>query len=338
VPAERVVENLNLALHEALERDPDVYLLGEDIADPYGGAFRATRGLSGRYPGRVLATPISEGAIAGAGAGLALAGGKAIVEMMFADFVTLAFDQIVNFASKSVAMYGRELPMHLVVRCPSGGGRGYGPTHSQSPQKHFVGVPHLELFEMSALHDNRALVAGMLAGGRPCVLFEDKVLYTRRMYRDGMVDDVFRFDLLPGEPPVARVFAGDPDEIDYAIVVGGGLAEAAVSAARALLLRDEFACQVFVPARLWPLPLEEMLAALARARRICVVEAGTAGGGWGAEMAQALHSRLWGRLAGPVRLVHAADSIIPTAPHLERTVLVQDTDIYKALRAEESRP
>ncbi|MFC6903137.1 hypothetical protein ACFQGX_49085 [Nonomuraea dietziae] len=145
----RVAEQLNLALHELLKSDPSVHLLGEDLSDPYGGAFKITKGLSTAFGDRVRSTPLSESAIVGVGAGLALAGDKAIVEIMFADFVTLAFDQLVNFAAKSTTMYGRRVPMPLVVRCPSGGGRGYGPTHSQSPQKHLIGVPGLGVHELS---------------------------------------------------------------------------------------------------------------------------------------------------------------------------------------------
>jgi len=333
--SERVVENLNHALHTILDADPGAYLLGEDVRDPYGGAFKASRGLSTRHPGRVLSTPISEGAIVGAGGGIALAGGTAIVEIMFSDFVTLAFDQILNFASKSVTMYGRRVPMRLVVRCPTGGGRGYGPTHSQSLQKHFVGIPGLSLFEMSALHDNAALLRHIVGLDGPSVLFEDKVLYTRRMLRDGTVDDLFRFDLLPGEPgepPVARIHAGDPDEVDRVVIAPGGMAEAAVEAARTLLLRDELSCQVFVPARLWPFDVEPLLPALSRARQICVVEEATTGGTWGAEVAHTVHTRLWGRLPAPVRLVHSADSVVPAATHLERAVLAGAGDIYSALR------
>jgi pyruvate/2-oxoglutarate/acetoin dehydrogenase E1 component len=329
---ERVVENLNHALHAVLDADPQAYLLGEDVLDPYGGAFKVSRGLSTRHPGRVLSTPISEGAIVGAGGGIALAGGTAIVEIMFSDFVALAFDQILNFASKSVTMYGRTVPMRLVVRCPTGGGRGYGPTHSQSLQKHFVGIPGLSLFEMSAFHDNRELLTHIVGLGSPSVLFEDKVLYTRRMLRDGIVDDLFRFDLLGGEPPVARVYAGDPDEVDRVVIAPGGMAGAAVEAARMLLLRDELSCQVFVPARLWPFDLEPLLPALSRAREICIVEEATTGGTWGAEVAHTIHTRLWGLLQAPVRLVHSADSVVPAAAHLERAVLAGAADIYTALR------
>ena len=99
---ERVRETLNRALGNTLRRDARAYLIGEDIVDPYGGAFKVTAGLSARFPGRVLSTPISESAIVGLGAGLALAGDTAIVEIMFADFVALAFDPLLNFASKAV--------------------------------------------------------------------------------------------------------------------------------------------------------------------------------------------------------------------------------------------
>lgn len=117
---ERVVENLNAGLHALFAHDPDVFLIGEDIADPYGGAFKVSKGLSSRYPDRVFNTPISEGAIIGLAGGLALSGHKPIVEIMFGDFIALGFDQILNFATKSVSMYGQPVAMNMVVRCPVG--------------------------------------------------------------------------------------------------------------------------------------------------------------------------------------------------------------------------
>ncbi|MFF0316878.1 alpha-ketoacid dehydrogenase subunit beta [Micromonospora sp. NPDC005252] len=330
--AERVVENLNQALHALLADDPALTVLGEDLVDPYGGAFKVTRGLSTRWPERVLSTPLSEGGIVGVAGGLALAGQSAIVEIMFSDFVALAFDQILNFASKSTAMYGRRVPMRLVVRCPTGGNRGYGPTHSQSPLKHFIGIPGLSVHEVSPFHDNRAVLAGMLATGRPGLLFEDKVLYTTRMYADGVVDELFRYDLIGPDADVARVRVDEEEQVDCVLVVPGGLAARAVSVARELLLRDDIVCQVLVPSRLWPLDTDTLLPPIARAGRVVVAEESTAGGTWGAELAQVVHRRLWGSLRAPVRLVHSADSVIPTAAHLERTVLVQDTDIRQAVK------
>jgi pyruvate dehydrogenase E1 component beta subunit len=328
----RVVENLNQALHRLLDADPDVFLLGEDISDPYGGAFKVTKGLSTRFPDRVLTTPLSEGGIVGAAGGLALAGSAAIVEIMFGDFIALAFDQIVNFASKSVSMYGRRVPLRMVVRCPVGGNRGYGPTHSQSPQKHFIGVPNLALFEVSPFHDNAGVLDRMLGRGEPCILFEDKVLYTRQCFTGGRAEDLFRYDFAGTDAPVARVFAQAPDAADCVIIAPGGMAHRALSAMRSAFVEDELDCLLFVPTRLYPFDLDPLVPALARARQIVVVEESVAGGTWGSEVAQAIYPRLWGHLRNPVRLVHSADSVIPTAVHLERDVLVQDTTIRATLK------
>ncbi|WP_285578821.1 transketolase C-terminal domain-containing protein [Herbidospora sp. NBRC 101105] len=316
----RVVENLNQALHEVLAANPRAFLLGEDVLDPYGGAFKATRGLSTSFPSQVITTPISESAITGVGAGLALCGDTAIVEIMFSDFVTLAFDQIVNFAAKSVSMYGTRVPMRLIVRLPTGGGRGYGPTHSQSLQKHFIGVPGLDVYEMSPLHDNRDVLTRMIAAERPCVFFEDKVLYTKRMHE---VDDLFTWDLTDG---LARVHVDTPP--DCVIIAPGGVTHRALAAMRRLLLEQEIVCTLLVPSRLHPLDAAPLVAVAREAKSVVVAEESTAGGTWGAEVAHVLHRELWGVLRNPVALAHSADSIIPTAGHLERAVLLTETTIH----------
>lgn len=329
--AERVVDNLNRALHESMAADPGLYILGEDIADPYGGAFKVTRGLSTQYGARVMATPLSEGGIVGVGAGLALAGDKAIVEIMFGDFAGLAFDQLLNFASKSTRMYGRRVEIPLVVRCPTGGGRGYGPTHSQSLQKHFIGIPGLSVFELSPFHDARELLPYMLGLGEPCLLFEDKVLYTRRRFHGDEVDDLFTFELIGPPPYTACVRLDDDADPDCTIIATGGVTHHALTAMRTLLLEDEITTRLLVPARLYPFEAGPLMPLLAGARHVCVAEESTAGGTWGGEVAHVLHERLWDSLRGPVRLVHSAPDVIPTAPHLERAVLVEDSAIRQAV-------
>jgi pyruvate/2-oxoglutarate/acetoin dehydrogenase E1 component len=148
-----VLDRLNHALHQALEADERVYILGEDILDPYGGAFKVSRGLSTKYPDRVLTTPISEAAIVGLASGMALKGLLPIVEIMFGDFVTLAADQLVNHAAKFRWMYNDQVRVPLVVRTPMGGRRGYGPTHSQSLEKMFMGIPGLKVVAPNTLGD-----------------------------------------------------------------------------------------------------------------------------------------------------------------------------------------
>ena len=329
---ERVVANLNGALRTQMEKDERVHLLGEDIVDPYGGAFKVSKGLSTLFPDRVHSTPISEGAIVGLANGLALCGDRPIVEMMFGDFIGLGFDQIYNFAAKSVTMYGHRVPMHMIVRCPVGGNRGYGPTHSQSPHKHFVGIPNLSLWELSPLHDNVTVLDRILEPGEPGILFEDKILYGQRMYRDGRIDDLFGYDFLDADGNYARVFAGDPDDVECVVIAAGGLLERVLGAARDLLIEDEITCQVIVPSRLYPFDLEPLVATLERAEVVCLVEEGVGGGTWGTEVAGRIYDRMWGSLKRPVTLVNSADRIIPTAPHLERSVLVQDATVYQAIK------
>ncbi|GIH19620.1 2-oxo acid dehydrogenase subunit E2 [Rugosimonospora africana] len=328
---ERIAEVLNRALGTLLTRHEDLFLLGEDIEDPYGGAFRVTRGLSTVHPSRVLNTPISEGGIVGVANGLALAGNRVIVEIMFGDFAALAFDQLLNFSSKSVAMYGQRVPMRLVVRCPVGGRRGYGPTHSQSLQKHFIGVPHLSLFELSAYHDPEAVFARALARDQPAIVFESKSLYGSRHLGPGRIDEALRCELL-ADGNWAHIAPHERTGPDLVVLAPGGTADLAVGVARTMAAADEATVHVLVPAQIYPLNFDPVLPLLRAAYAIFTAEESTAGGLWGADVAATLHQRLWGDLRGPVVCLHSRDSVIPAAPHLEQTVLLQESDILAALR------
>ena len=130
-----ILNLLNQGLHQAFSKDQNVYCLGEDILDPYGGAFKVTQGLSSQYPGRVLTTPISEAGIVGVATGMALRGLRPVVEIMFGDFITLIADQVINHLTKFRWMYNDQVRVPIVIRTPMGGRRGYGPTHSQSLEK-----------------------------------------------------------------------------------------------------------------------------------------------------------------------------------------------------------
>ncbi|GAB1694966.1 2-oxo acid dehydrogenase subunit E2 [Krasilnikovia sp. M28-CT-15] len=330
MPGERRLgQALNAALHAMLDRHRDMYVLGEDIADPYGGAFKITKGLTTAYPDRVRTTPISENAIVGVANGLALCGNRVVVEMMFGDFITLAFDQLVNFAAKTVSMYGQEKHFPLVVRCPVGGRRGYGPTHSQSLQKHFIGVPGLELYELSTLHEPEYVLETAFQRGRPAIVFEQKVLYGRRLHPVGRIDDTLTSRRID-DNWVHVAPAVDGPEVSVVLVAGGAIAEECMDAQRALL-REGIRVALLVPARIFPLDLEPVLPLIESAGLVAVAEEGTAGGTWGAEVAATLHQRLWGALRQPVRLLHSADRTIPAAVHLEDQMLLQPAGIAAAV-------
>lgn len=327
--AERVAANINRALHTLFETEADVYLLGEDVLDPYGGAFKITRGLSERYADRVLTTPLSENGIVGVANGLALRGNKVVVEVMFGDFLLLALDQLVNFAAKSVTMFGRSVSLPVLIRCPVGGRRGYGATHSQSVHKFVVGVPDLELWEVSPFVDTDALLTRVFARAAPAILFEDKVLYTRRMFEQGVVDAGWGFENV-GDPTWTVVRHCDhPGDAQVVLVGAGGVAHRCLDAAAALHDRGVRA-QVMVPTRLHPCDPAPVLDLFRAASRVVVVEEGTPDGSWGGVLAHRLHTQLWDELAAPVMLVNSRSSIIPAATHLEAAVLVGVDDVVAA--------
>ncbi|MFD3581573.1 alpha-ketoacid dehydrogenase subunit beta [Streptomyces sp. NPDC058683] len=328
---DRVVDELNGALHTLFADDPTLFLLGEDVLDPYGGAFKVTAGLSTKFPDRVISTPISESGIVGVANGLALTGNRAIVEIMFGDFAALCFDQILNVSAKSVSMYGRRLDVPIVVRCPVGGNRGYGPTHSQSLQKHFIGIPDLVLHELSPLHDTQAVLRRVLDDGRPCMFFEPKPVYGERSLTPGPIDDLFGYDFADRDGNWARVSSEDGAGT-ILLITGGGMVSRALEAAETLLLEDETDVTVMVCSQLYPFVPEPILGDAARAEHVLVVEEGTPGGTWGAEVARSLADACWDRLRHPVGSISSRDTIIPAARHLERRVVVQTQDIVDGVR------
>lgn len=328
--SERVAVNLNRAISELLERDDNAFMVGEDIIDPYGGAFKITRGLSGRFPGRVLSTPISEAAIIGLASGIALGGGTVVAEIMFADFLLLGFDQLANFAAKTVMMYGRRVPMRMIVRAAVGGGRGYGPTHSQSPQKHFIGIPDLVLVELSPFHDNVGLFEYIIDRATPCIFFENKKLYGDVMCLGDEHDGLFTVDRGAAWEP-ARLFIGDEGgPIDCLFIAAGSTVRPVTKVAKQLFLEYEANCHVVVAPQLYPWNVAGLKPVLDRAKRVCVVEEGVPGGSWGETVAQQIHTTFWRRLREPVRVVQSEASPIPAAAHLEQAMLVNEGVIRAA--------
>ncbi|TFH34461.1 MAG: alpha-ketoacid dehydrogenase subunit beta, partial [Anaerolineales bacterium] len=181
-----VLQALNHGLRQCLEGSSEVYLLGEDILDPYGGAFKVVQGLSTDFPERVLTTPVSEAGIVGVGVGMALRGLRPVVEIMFGDFLTLAADQLINHAAKFRWMSNDKVRVPLVVRTPMGGYRGYGPTHSQTLEKHFFGTPGLRVVAVNTLVNPQTIIARVVLEEDDPVLFvEHKLLYPQALFSAG---------------------------------------------------------------------------------------------------------------------------------------------------------
>jgi pyruvate/2-oxoglutarate/acetoin dehydrogenase E1 component len=328
----RCVQALNAGLHELFEQRDDVYLLGEDLLDPYGGAFKVSAGLSTRWPDRVLPTPISEPSILGIAAGFALRGYRPIVEIMFGDFIALGYDQIVNGIAKFREMYDEQVTVPLVVRTPMGGRRGYGPTHSQSLEKLLMGVPGIVVVAASECHDLGGMLADAVLDDRPVFFIENKLMYGRPQRRpvDGWVDE---FRVVEGEGPwPALTFSGnDFGRATATLVTYGGMLPLALEAATQLVLEEELFTEVVALGRLLPLDLEPVLDSLARTGRLVTVEEGTLTAGVGAEIAARVQEAAWDDLRAPVKRVAAPDGIIPSARTLEDEMLPGVDDVVAAV-------
>ncbi|BBC72708.1 alpha-ketoacid dehydrogenase subunit beta [Altererythrobacter sp. B11] len=264
-----MIDQINASLRAFLAGSDRTYVMGQDILDPYGGAFKATRGLSSEFPDRVLTTPISEAVMVGVATGMALKRKPVCVEIMFGDFLTLCTDQIVNHMSKLPWVYNGQIGVPVVVRAPMGGKRGYGATHSQSLEKHFCGVPGLTVYATSQFSDIAGVYADAFAAGTPHLLIENKITYARALEPR---------DLAPHE------------EADLAIVTYGGSVEAAVQAAARLEAEEELAVNIVEITRLSPLDHADLVRRVGPCRKVLVVEEGAPGWGFAAEVALALSS------------------------------------------------
>lgn len=318
------VESINRALHELMGASRDVILIGEDLLDPYGGAFKVSRGLSSNYPAQVISTPISEQAIVGAAIGMAMRGMKPIVEIMFGDFMTLCVDQIVNHATKYHWMFNEQVNVPIVIRTPMGGGRGYGPTHSQSLESLFMSVSGVRICAPSVFHDpGKLLKRSVLEERHPVLFIENKGAYSEKLRNDEVVgDDLFKRVLSDEGISETVLVSPYPDEAaDVVIVTYGGMAQIAAEAALELFIEEEILVHVVVPSMIRQLPMDDFLPVIVNSGRVLVLEEGNRIGGWGAEVSSRVQEELFAGLLRPVQRMGAEDFPIPSALPLEREIL-----------------
>jgi pyruvate/2-oxoglutarate/acetoin dehydrogenase E1 component len=280
----------------------------------------------------VFSTPIAEAAIAGISNGLALGGMRPIAEIMFADFVTLAADQIINQAAKVHHMYGGAVECPVLVRMPSGGRRGYGPTHSQSTEHLFFGVPGLRVVACSRRHSTNRLIEQLTTGERsPTVLVENKVLYSCEPFQTLPLDLTPRVSTRTnGDYPPLCYGPADGRSADITLVTYGGMVDICEQAMESLVLEDELRFDFIVLTQLWPLTDAEIVESVRRTGRLVVAEEGVADFGVGASLVAAVAQRV-GR-PFQARAVGMKPVPIPCAKHLEDRVLPSPTDIIAAVR------
>ncbi|WP_437617148.1 thiamine pyrophosphate-dependent enzyme [Sorangium sp. So ce834] len=310
----RMSRAINDAFVEIMERDPRILFIGEDVKSPYGGAFKISDGLSDRFPGRVFNTPISESAIVGIGCGVAMAGYRPFVEIMFGDFLTLAFDQILNHAAKFRYMYNEQVRVPLVIRTPMGAGRGYGPTHSQTLEKHFMGVPGLTVLAINNLIDPKLVYRALAEHqGDPVLLIENKVLYTKHVRSDAPAG----FErMMSDEPFPAVVVAPRSTRIDVTIFGYGGLGDVLVDVADKLFEEHDVVAQIICPVQVFPFSVLPYAELVSRSKLAVTVEEGQGFAGFGAEVVAQL-AELKGPSLPKVARIGPPSATIPASKPLE---------------------
>lgn len=316
----RYIRAINKALGDAMDADPSVILMGEDIAEA-GGSFKATRGLLERFgPTRVRDTPISENTIAGAAVGAALTGLKPVIEIMFMDFVTLAMDGIVNQAAKSRFMFGGQASVPLVVRLPHGGGLNAGPQHSQCLEAWFAHVPGLKVVCPATVEDAYALTRAAIADPDPVILVENKALY-------GMTGDLH-------EPaPAAQIGTARvaQEGRDVTLVTYGAALFTSLDAAKTLA-NEGISAEVIDLRSLQPWDEAAVLASVAKTHRAVVVHEAVRSFGIGAEIAAVIGEAGFDDLDAPVGRVGAPFMPVPFARALEERYIPSSATIVAAAR------
>jgi len=335
-----VLESLNSALHQAFTDNTDVYLLGEDVLDPYGGAFKVTRGLSTSFPDRVLTTPISEAGFVGIAAGMAMRGLRPVVEIMFGDFITLIADQVINHIAKFRWMYNDKVRLPIVIRTPMGGRRGYGPTHSQTLEKLFLGIPGLQVVAPAALclmngsgSPGDLLYRSILDNDDPLIFIENKLQYLLPVQSSAEIMD-FYITASPGTslakfPTYNLVIHGAPSAT-ITIAAYGYMAELAKQAVIRLAFEKEIFVELLVPTQLSPFEVEPIIQSTRRTGSLLVVEEGSLTMGWGAEVVSRV-AEATGTQSIRFKRLASKDLPVPSSGPLEAQVLPDVNQLIDAV-------
>ena len=300
------LEALAEALDQEMARDPDVLVLGEDIGGEFGGAFKATKGLWQKYGAhRVINTPMAELGFTGMATGMALAGLRPVIEMQFADFISTAFDAIVQYAASTHYIWQGAVPW--TIRAPADGGTSSGPFHSQNPEAWFAHVPGLKVICPGTPADVKGLLTSAIRDNNPVIFFESKTLY-RSLH--GPVP--------PGEHlvPIGKARQARPGA-DLTIITYGAMLQSVLAAAEELA-GEGIEAAVLDLRTVKPLDADQILEAVKATGKALIVHAANRMMGCGAEVAALIAEECFEYLDAPVRRLGGLDTPVPFSPPLEQ--------------------
>jgi pyruvate dehydrogenase E1 component beta subunit len=331
MPLKTYRQAINEALDSEMARDPDVIVIGEDVAggaggtgvdDAYGGVLGVTKGLVGKYGReRVIDTPISESAIMGAAAGAAMTGLRPVAELMFVDFVGVCFDQIFNQAAKFRYMFGGKARTPLVIRSMIGAGMSAAAQHSQALHPIFTHIPGLKVVMPSNAYDAKGLLIEAIRDDDPVIFLEHKTLYDTTA---DVPDEAYTIPF--GEADY--VTEGD----DLTLVAFSGMVPRSKAVAEALA-KEGIGIELIDPRTTSPLDEEAILESVERTGRLVVVDEANPRCGLAADIAALVASRGFSSLRAPIGLVTPPHTPVPFAPNLERAYLPDFERITAAVRA-----
>ena len=324
----RQVELLNTFFKEKVVENERLVFLGEDILSPYGGAFKVTKELSFIAPTRVFSTPISEAAITGIANGLALNGYKPFAEIMFGDFVTLAFDQIVNHASKFYHMFNKKVTCPVVIRTPMGGRRGYGPTHSQTLDKFLVGIDNITTVAINTFFDPTIIYTQILNEQHPVVVIENKTDYGKKILHTTALNFVYEknndaYPVVKIRPAIALP--------TITIIAYGGMADLLNQMLQQIFVETDWLPELIVPSKISQLPIDIIVQSLQQTKKLLIVEEGSAFAGIGAELIAQVVEQIDFSIAAKRIAAHPVP--IPSVKSLEHIVLPEKERIINEIKA-----
>lgn len=312
------LEAIRSGIKEEMERDANVFVLGEDVG-LYGGAFKLTQGLIEQFgEKRVIDTPLSEAGIIGTAIGSALMGMRPIAEIQFADFMQAAFDILINYAAKAHYLWGVKIPM--VVRSPAGGDVHGGPFHSQNPEAFYFHVPGLKIVSPSSVYDAKGLIKSAIRDDNPVIFLEHKYLYRR-------VKDVIPKDeyLIPiGKGKIIK------DGNDATIITYGRMVYIALEVAKELSNKG-IEIEIIDLRTLLPLDEELILNSVKKTYKVLILHEANKRGGIGAEIAAIISEKAFDYLDAPIVRIAAPDTPVPYAPPLEENYLPNKQKVMDAL-------
>jgi len=317
------LEAIRAALWEEMERDPSVFLLGEDIG-VMGGAFGVTSGFHEHFgANRVIDTPISETAIVGVAVGAAAMGKRPVAEMQFMDFISCGFDQVVNVAATYRYRSGGKVSVPMVVRGPSGGYVGGSLYHSQQFEAWFFHVPGLKIALPATAEDAYGLMKAAVRDNNPVLFFEHKFLYRR--IKGAIPNPEHDFIVPLGEAIVRR-----PGQ-HLTIVTYGAMVHFSLDAAK-MLEHEGVSAEVIDLRTIKPMDMATVIQSVQKTNKVIVVYEAPLTGGVGAEIAARIADEAFMHLDAPVKRVAAKDSFVPFAEPLEKFILPGADDIYEAAK------